>query len=118
MSDDSGAPEETVWEGRFIAAKRRGKWEYVSRTRGVTAETIVLLGIALVFTVAGVLHDSATAEVALPADLDPARSSLSLSLGTSPLAMIRGVQQWFRIYPYWCTEQMASAVPWSRRGKK
>jgi ADP-ribose pyrophosphatase len=36
-----GEPEETVWQGRFIAAKRRGKWEYVSRTRGVTAAVIL-----------------------------------------------------------------------------
>jgi ADP-ribose pyrophosphatase len=35
------APEETVWEGRFIAAKRRGKWEYVSRTRNVSAAVIL-----------------------------------------------------------------------------
>ena len=41
MSSDSTAPEETVWEGRFIAAKRRGKWEYVSRTRGVSAAVIL-----------------------------------------------------------------------------
>ncbi|MGZ8346928.1 MAG: NUDIX hydrolase [Allosphingosinicella sp.] len=33
--------EETVWEGRFIAAKRRGKWEYVSRTRGISAAVIL-----------------------------------------------------------------------------
>ena len=30
-----------MWEGRFIAAKRRGKWEYVSRTRGIHAAVIV-----------------------------------------------------------------------------
>ena len=30
-----------VWQGRFIAAKRRGKWEYVSRTRGVSAAVIL-----------------------------------------------------------------------------
>ncbi len=41
MSADSGADEEIVWEGRFIAAKRRGKWEYVSRTRGVSAAVIL-----------------------------------------------------------------------------
>ena len=41
MSSDAEAPEETVWEGRFIAAKRRGKWEYVSRTRGVSAAVIL-----------------------------------------------------------------------------
>lgn len=41
--DDNAAPEETVWEGRFIAAKRRGKWEYVSRTRGVSAAVILAI---------------------------------------------------------------------------
>ncbi|HST35395.1 MAG TPA: NUDIX hydrolase [Allosphingosinicella sp.] len=41
MSGDAEAPEETVWEGRFIAAKRRGKWEYVSRTRGIHAAVIL-----------------------------------------------------------------------------
>jgi ADP-ribose pyrophosphatase len=32
---------EVVWRGRFIEAKRQGKWEYVSRTRGVTAAVIL-----------------------------------------------------------------------------
>lgn len=32
---------ETVWRGRFIEAKRRGKWEYVSRTGGVHAAVIL-----------------------------------------------------------------------------
>jgi ADP-ribose pyrophosphatase len=34
-------PEEIVWEGRYLAAKRKGRWEYVSRTRGVTAAVIL-----------------------------------------------------------------------------
>lgn len=34
-------PIETVWEGKFIAAKRQGKWEFVSRTRGVSAAVIL-----------------------------------------------------------------------------
>jgi ADP-ribose diphosphatase len=34
-------PEEILWEGRYIAAKRRGKWEYVSRTKGVSAAVIL-----------------------------------------------------------------------------
>lgn len=41
MSSDADLPEEVMWEGRFIAAKRRGKWEYVSRTRGIHAAVIV-----------------------------------------------------------------------------
>ncbi len=34
-------PEEIVWQGRFITAKRRGKWEYVSRARGIKAAVIL-----------------------------------------------------------------------------
>jgi hypothetical protein len=63
-------------------------------------------------TLAGVLRDTATVELALPAGIDPARSRLSLNLGTSPLATIRGIQQSLRVYPYYCTEQVLStAVP-------
>ena len=36
-------PEEIVWQGRFIAVKRQGKWEYVSRTRGVSAAVILAI---------------------------------------------------------------------------
>lgn len=43
MTAGAEEPEETVWEGRFIAAKRRGKWEYVSRTRGVSAAVILAI---------------------------------------------------------------------------
>lgn len=38
--DGRGEPE-VVWRGRFIEAKRLGKWEYVSRTGGVHAAVIV-----------------------------------------------------------------------------
>ena len=41
MRPEADLPEEVVWEGRFIAAKRRGKWEYVSRTRNVGAAVIL-----------------------------------------------------------------------------
>ncbi len=43
MRPEADEPEEIVWEGRFIAAKRRGKWEYVSRTRGVSAAVILAI---------------------------------------------------------------------------
>jgi ADP-ribose pyrophosphatase len=41
MSDDKDAPLRTEWEGDFIAVLRRGRWEYVSRSRGVTAVVIL-----------------------------------------------------------------------------
>lgn len=36
-----GEPEEIVWQGKFITAKRRGKWEYVGRARGIRAAVIL-----------------------------------------------------------------------------
>ena len=38
---DADAPEEVVWQGRFITAKKRGRWEYVSRARGIRAAVIL-----------------------------------------------------------------------------
>ncbi|MBX3560331.1 MAG: NUDIX hydrolase [Sphingomonas sp.] len=34
-------PERIAWEGKFLAAKTRGTWEYVSRTRGIGAAVIL-----------------------------------------------------------------------------
>ncbi len=34
---------ETVWQGRYIAVKQQGRWEYVSRTRGISAAVIVAI---------------------------------------------------------------------------
>lgn len=38
---DADAPEQIHWQGDFIAAKTRGRWEYVSRTRGIRAAVIL-----------------------------------------------------------------------------
>jgi ADP-ribose pyrophosphatase len=39
--DDADAPEETMWQGQFITARRRGRWEYVGRARGIHAAVIL-----------------------------------------------------------------------------
>ena len=39
--EDANAPEEVMWEGDWIVAKKRGKWEYVSRARGIKAAVIL-----------------------------------------------------------------------------
>ena len=39
----SDGEEEVVWQGKWITAKRRGKWEYVSRIAGM--EAVVILAI-------------------------------------------------------------------------
>ena len=38
---DQDAVEEIVWQGKFITTKVRGRWEYVSRARGIHAAVIV-----------------------------------------------------------------------------
>jgi ADP-ribose pyrophosphatase len=41
MTADRDAREEIVWQGRFVTAKTRGRWEYVSRARGIRAAVIL-----------------------------------------------------------------------------
>ncbi|MGH7703295.1 MAG: Ig-like domain-containing protein, partial [Gemmatimonadales bacterium] len=62
------------------------------------------------YTYAGVLRDTATAEFTLPAGIDPDRSTIQLSLGTSPLSVIRGIQYALYVYPYGCSEQVSSSA--------
>ena len=38
---DADAPEEVTWAGRFIVAKKKGRWEYVGRARGIRAAVIL-----------------------------------------------------------------------------
>ncbi len=35
--------EQVVWQGKFITAKVRGKWEYVARSRGIKAAVILAI---------------------------------------------------------------------------
>ena len=41
--DDRDAPEQVHWQGKYIVAKTRGRWEYVSRARGIRAAVIIAI---------------------------------------------------------------------------
>ncbi len=41
MSEPPQDPIEIMWQGRFITAKREGKWEYVGRARNIRAAVIL-----------------------------------------------------------------------------
>ncbi len=41
--DDRNLPEEIHWQGKYIVAKTRGRWEYVSRARGIRAAVIIAI---------------------------------------------------------------------------
>lgn len=38
---EANQDDEVMWQGRFITARRKGKWEYVSRARGIRAAVIL-----------------------------------------------------------------------------
>ncbi|MCB2076332.1 MAG: NUDIX hydrolase [Novosphingobium sp.] len=41
MTTDIDAPDEVVWQGKFITTRKRGRWEYVARARGIRAAVIL-----------------------------------------------------------------------------
>ena len=41
MSHEQGEPDEIVWQGKYITARKQGRWEYVSRSRGIRAAVIL-----------------------------------------------------------------------------
>lgn len=43
MTPDHDAPEQIVWQGDYVVAKTRGRWEYVGRARNIRAAVILPL---------------------------------------------------------------------------
>ena len=43
MTVDRDAPENIVWQGKYVVAKTRGRWEYVSRARGIRAAVMIAI---------------------------------------------------------------------------
>lgn len=60
--------------------------------------------------ISGVLRDTATAVFSLPSGLDLTRSRLTLSIGSSPVALLKSYASYYRVYPYHCSEQVSSAL--------
>ena len=64
---DHDADEQIVWQGKYITAKTRGRWEYVGRPRNIRAAVIlavdehdhVLLGCPCIELPAGLIGDEA-----------------------------------------------------------
>jgi ADP-ribose pyrophosphatase len=41
MTLDKDAPLQTVWQGKYISALKRGRWEFVSRTGSINAVVVL-----------------------------------------------------------------------------
>ncbi|WP_242120950.1 NUDIX hydrolase [Sphingomonas lacusdianchii] len=79
---DSDAPEEVMWAGRFITAKRRGRWEYVGRANGIGAAVIVAIDDGHVLLVEQYRVPLGRACIELPAGLvgdDAAREAAAVA---------------------------------------
>lgn len=61
-------------------------------------------------TVAGMLTDTATISLMLPAGLDLQRTRLEIATGVTPLAVLRGLDSEMRLYDWLCTEQVVSTL--------
>ena len=43
MPPDAELPEEIEWSGKFVQARRRGRWEYAGRANGIKAAAILAI---------------------------------------------------------------------------
>jgi uncharacterized protein YfaS (alpha-2-macroglobulin family) len=66
------------------------------------------VGTVRAHTVIGTVRDSGVATFTLPADIDPAKSQLTLSLGTSPLVAMRSHYDRLRAYTYYSTDAVVA----------
>ncbi len=51
LPPEANAPEIIEWSGEFVTARRRGRWEYAGRTRGIHAAVILALDAGTVILV-------------------------------------------------------------------
>ena len=51
LPPDATEPEIVEWSGEFVLAKRRGRWEYASRARGIRAAVILAVDAGAVILV-------------------------------------------------------------------
>ncbi|MFN0177971.1 MAG: MG2 domain-containing protein [Gemmatimonadales bacterium] len=61
-------------------------------------------------TFAGPVTDSARVDLDFQADTDLDRSRVTVSLGSSPLALLKGYAGDLQVYPYYCSEQIAAVA--------
>jgi ADP-ribose pyrophosphatase len=43
VTENVDEADQVMWQGKFITARRKGKWEYVSRARGIRAAVILAI---------------------------------------------------------------------------
>ncbi|MEJ2185632.1 MAG: alpha-2-macroglobulin family protein, partial [Gemmatimonadota bacterium] len=111
---DGPRPEEVRFDFRDPAGDS-ARFRFDARGGGAADAVAVAVpvrpnDVPRVTTVAGLVRDTAGATFLLDPRTDPARSALTLSFGSSVLAVVRGTARRLRVYPYQCSEQVSSAA--------
>ncbi|MDQ6612111.1 MAG: MG2 domain-containing protein, partial [Gemmatimonadota bacterium] len=115
---DVGRGREVRFPIRAVAGKQATfRFDVSSGQERDAVQTVIPMradAVPTVSSAAGTFANAGTLTLAMGAPLDGAldysRSELSLSLGSSPLAIIRAAAQRARSYPYDCTEQISSSA--------
>ena len=62
------------------------------------------------YAAAGPVRLTSTTDLLLPAGIDPARSKVTIGVGTSPLPIIAAMYRNLAVYPFDCSEQVSSEM--------
>lgn len=112
LPPDADAPEVTEWAGKFVVAKRRGRWEYASRARGIRAAVILAIDAGDVLLVEQYRVPLGTPCLELPAGLigDEAEGESDLESAMRELEEETGYQaaQWEVVGDFYSSPGMVS----------
>ena len=110
LDADADAPETTEWAGRFVVAKRRGRWEYAARASGIRAAVILALDAGDVILVEQYRVPLARRCLELPAGLigDEAAGESALAAAERELEEETGYRaaQWDELGEFWSSPGM------------
>jgi len=112
LPPDADAPESVEWAGQFVLAKRRGRWEYASRARGIRAAVILAIDAGEVILVEQFRVPIGKFCLEMPAGLigDETEGEDALESAARELEEETGYQaaQWEDLGEYWSSPGMVT----------
>jgi len=112
LPPDAKAPEQVEWAGKFIEARRRGRWEYAARPGGIRAAVILALDAGEVILVEQYRVPLGTFCLELPAGLigDEIEGEGALASAMRELEEETGYRaaQWEELGEFWSSPGMLS----------
>lgn len=112
LPPDADAPEQVEWSGRFVEARRRGRWEYAGRSAGIRAAVILAIDAGEVILVEQYRVPIGKFCLELPAGLigDETEGEEALETAVRELEEEAGYRaaQWEELGEFWSSPGMLS----------